>query len=203
VSFHNATALVAASGSGSRVRISGGDTTTSTSSRWRAPPRPSSSPVRAPPPPPPLGPPDWRTRAGGAREEATGSCRGWRGRGCGGGAPPGSGEVEAVAVGLPPRAPPISCWATSSLALRLASFPRMVRERMSGGRGMKKGERTTRYGGAESCSCKMQNRLQQLLKLLHCASVAHFADATPFAQHRWRRSRGRDVNTCLIILVRS
>jgi hypothetical protein len=35
--------------------------------------------------------------------------------------------------------------------------------------------------GVESCSCKMQNRLQQLLELLQCASVAHFVDAAPFA----------------------
>jgi hypothetical protein len=36
----------------------------------------------------------------------------------------------------------------------------MARERMTGGREMKKGERTTIYEGAERCNYKMQNGLQ-------------------------------------------
>jgi hypothetical protein len=31
---------------------------------------------------------------------------------------------------------------------------------------MKKGERTTRYGGVEAGNCKMQNQFQQLLDLV-------------------------------------
>jgi hypothetical protein len=37
---------------------------------------------------------------------------------------------------------------------------------MTGERGMKKGERTTRYGGVEAGNCKMQNQFQQLLEQL-------------------------------------